>query len=142
VLLRVADDGPQVAVRPAWTRPVSARGAEVSFLDTDKHEVLMIESLDCLDPESRAIAEAELDKRYLIPRITKVHRTEAHFGNRYWDVETDRGRTRFALREPHRNATWLGDDRVILRDTLGNRYEIHSFCELDAASRAQALKVI
>jgi hypothetical protein len=121
---------------------VSGRGRQVCFLDEQKREVLMIDSLDGLDPESRRVAEAELERRYLIPKITRVVRTAAHFGSRYWEVETDRGPRRFAMKDPAKNAVWISDDHLILRDTLGNRYEIPSFATLDQWSRSQVAKVL
>lgn len=142
VLLSLGDADEEMPVRIVWARPVSGRGGEVCFLDDKKREVLMLQGLDGLDGESREIAEAELERRYLIPKITRVVRTAAHFGSRYWDVETDRGRRRFAMKDPTKNAVWLTDDHLILRDTLGNRYEIPTFSGLDAASRAQVTKVL
>ncbi|MHC4480477.1 MAG: DUF1854 domain-containing protein [Planctomycetota bacterium] len=142
VLLRIGDESEAVPVRIVWARPVSGRGRQVCFLDEQKREVLMIDSLDGLDPESRRVAEAELERRYLIPKITRVVRTAAHFGSRYWEVETDRGPRRFAMKDPAKNAVWISDDHLILRDTLGNRYEIPSFATLDQWSRSQVAKVL
>jgi hypothetical protein len=141
VLLRFAEGDRELPVRIVWARPVSGRGEEICFLDEDKREVLMLAGLDGLDEQSRRIAEKELEKRYLIARVTRVNRTTAQFGSRYWDVETDRGRRRFAMKDPHRNIVWVTDDHLIMRDTLGNRYEIRSLAELDASSRAQVEKV-
>ena len=123
-------------------RHISGKGQEVSIVGEDKKEILMLESLDRLDPESRRVAEEELEKRYLVPKIIRVINTRAHFGNRYWEVETDRGRRRFAMKDPNKNVIWLSGDQLIIRDTLGNRYEIESFSGLDPASRAEAEKVI
>ena len=46
------------------------------------------------------------------------------------------------MKSPETNATWLTDDRCILRDTLGNCYEIESFEALDRISQAHADKVL
>ncbi|MHC4592764.1 MAG: DUF1854 domain-containing protein [Planctomycetota bacterium] len=46
------------------------------------------------------------------------------------------------MKDPTKNAVWLTDNHLILRDTLGNRYEIPTFSGLDAASRAQIAKVL
>ncbi len=142
VLLSRGDSDDWTPVRLVWARPISGRGGEISFLDKNKREVLMLESLDPLDPESRKVAEEELAKRYLVPRITRVIRTMATFGIRYWHVQTDRGERRFALKHASKNTFWLSRDHLVLRDTLGCVYEIRPFSELDQRSRAEVEKVI
>jgi len=142
VVIRFADGNDEIPVRLVWARPLYARGREVSLLDAKKHEVMMISNLDSLDAASREIAEDELAKRYLMARVTRVIRTEAHFGSRYWHVQTELGVRRFAMKDPVKNATWITDDHLIVRDTLGNRYELKPFSELDAFSKAEVMKVI
>ena len=135
-------DGSEVSVRVVWTRPISGRGREISLLDEKKKEVLMLENLDLLDPASRSIVETELEKRYLVPRITRVISTSAHFGSRYFRVETHLGPRHFVLNDPNKNVTWVTADHMVIRDTLGNRYEINPLSGLDARSRAEVDKVI
>ena len=143
LLLRFAGDGDEVAVRLVWPRPTTARGAEVSILDAKtRKELVLLREFDGLDHESRALLEDELSTRYILPKIIRVVRTDAHFGNRYWEVETDRGPRRFLMKSPDTNALWTTPDRCILHDVQGNCYEIESFKALDAASRAQAEKVL
>ena len=142
VLLRFADEEATCPVRLVWARPISARGREVGFLDEKKNEVATVESLDQLDAESRRVAEEELALRYLVPRITRVLRTRANFGVRYWHVVTDRGERRFTLKNASKNATWVGPDHLVLRDTLGCRYEIPALSALDLKSRREVEKVI
>lgn len=129
-------------VKLVWARPVSGQGQEVSLLGDKKKEVLMLLNLDALDPASRKIAEEELGHRYLMPRIVRVLRTHAHVGTRYWHVETNHGPRQFIVRNPNRDVVWVTDDHVVLRDPLGNRFEIPSLIALDAASRAEVDKVI
>ena len=142
VMLRFADGGDELPVRLLWARPVYGRGQEISLLDDKKREVLMIAGPECLDPESRRIAEDEFARRYLIPRITRVFATEAHFGNRCWHVLTDAGERRFAMKDPVLNAMWVTDDHLVIRDSLGSRYEVKPFSGLDAVSQAEVLKII
>jgi hypothetical protein len=80
-----------VPVKVRWTRPVSGRGEEISFISNDQ-EYLIIEGLHVLDPLSRAIVEEELEKSYYLPKINNIVRTEVFQGNRYFEVETDKGR--------------------------------------------------
>jgi len=142
VVLRPADGTEEITVRLAWVRPVQGRGGEISFLDEHKHEVALLPGLHCLDPVSRRIAEDELAKRYFIPRIVRVVRTDAHFGNRYWTVVTEIGDRRFVIKDPFRSITWVTRDHMIIRDTLGNRYEINPFSGLDPFSQNEVMKII
>ena len=93
LVLRFVDDGAEdVPVRLVWPRPATGRGAEVSILDVKtRKELVLLRDFDALDDESRGLLDEEMSVRYIIPRITRVIRTDAHFGNRYWEVETDRG---------------------------------------------------
>lgn len=136
------DGDEEIPVKIVWARPVSAKGHEVSLVGEDKKELMMLQSLDCLDEESRKIAENELEQRYLVPRVTKVWSAGATFGSWYWDVETDKGRRKFAMRNPSKNVTWITDDRLLMRDTLGNRYEIESYVGLDTRSQAVLERVL
>ena len=143
VVLRRDGADEDVPVRILWARPATGRGAHVSIVDAKKKtEVALLRDLDRLDAESRALAEEELATRYLLPKITRVYRTDVHYGNRYWHVETDRGPRRFLVKSPETDVLWVHEDRCILRDALGGCYEIESRQALDAASRAQAEKVL
>jgi len=143
VVLRRGDPEHDVPVKLVWVRPITGRGGSVSLLDPGKKkEVALLDSLEALDPASRAIAEEELSRRYLVPRITRVIRATANFGVRYWHVETDRGERRFALKHASKNAMWITDEHLVLRDTLGCRYEIQPFSALDGRSRAEVERVI
>jgi len=142
VFARLGDRSEEIPVKLVWVRPISGRGREISVVGKDKKEIMLLSDSGCLDPDSRAIAEEELERRYLVPKITKVTRTESTFGNRYWDVETDRGLRRFLVTDPNVNVLWLTDDRLVIRDTFGNRYEIDSFSALDKRSKTEIEKVI
>jgi hypothetical protein len=123
-----------VAVTVRYLRPLTAR-TELVFLDEKQREVVTVTGLDALQGEERALVEEALGERYLMAAIQRVRRIDVQFGTRYWQVETDRGPRWFALREPGKNAAWLNDTHLVLRDTAGNRYEIPDLNALDAPSR-------
>ena len=95
----------------------------------------MLTDLSCLDPESRRVAEEELERRYLVPKITRVIAATANLGNRYWHVATDHGERRFLMKDPAANTVWITDDHLLICDTLGNRYEISALTALDSRSQ-------
>lgn len=132
---RVNGSGKDVPVRVAWARPLTGWGREVVLVDEKKREVAMLGSLDLLDHDSRHAAEEAIHERYIVSTIHKVNATKTHFGVRFWDVDTDRGRSRFAVKDPSRSVLHLTDDRMLVRDTLGNSYAIGSLAALDQRSR-------
>ena len=142
VFIQFRDTGTKTPVKLVWARPLTSRGTQVSLVDEKKREVLMLDSLDWLSPASRKIAEEELRRRYVLPRITRVIQTSADFGVRYWRVETNLGERRFALKHASKHAIWLTDDHLVLEDTLGCRYEIKPYSALDGRSRAEVEKVL
>jgi hypothetical protein len=132
VLDRPGEEAVEVTLR--YLRPLSSR-TEIVVLDGKGREVATLAGLDALPEGERALAREALRERYVLPAILRVERVDVRFGTRYWWVETDRGPRWFALREPGKNVTWLTPDRLVLRDTAGNRFEIPDLSTLDAASR-------
>ena len=127
-------------VTVVWLRPATGVGKEISLLIEDRESVIL-ESLHELDESSRCIAEEELEKNYIIPRIFKITRTDVHLGNRYFEAETDRGKSRFVVKNPFVNIRETVGDGVMIRDVVGNLFTIRSLSELDAGSLRELEKV-
>ena len=135
IFAQIGDDDP-VEVKLVYGRPISARGREISILkQKGKEELAWLESLDELDEESKAVAESALEQRYQISIINSVDHSFVNHGHRYLKVQTNRGFRYFNLKEPGKNVTWLSEDRLVIRDSMGNRYEVSSLAELDSESR-------
>ncbi len=126
-------------VKVRWTRPVSGKGKEISFISNDQ-EYLIIEGVHVLDPLSRAIVEEELEKNYYLPKINEIVRTEVFQGNRYFEVNTDKGRCRFVIKNPFTSIRKMAKG-VLIRDVAGNQYMIEDMGELDEKSRSELEKV-
>jgi hypothetical protein len=47
-----------------------------------------------------------------------------------------------AFKEPGKNVTQLNQEHIILRHTIGNRYEIRSLLDLDLHSQHQVNKIL
>jgi hypothetical protein len=142
VYLRSGDGGEEKLVRLFWARPISGQGEEIAVVNEKKEEILMIGGLDALEGESRVIVAEELEKRYLIPKVVRVLGAHPRFGSYYGEVITDHGRRRFVMKDPGKNITWITDDHLILRDTLGNRFAIESLKALDLRSRQEMEKIL
>jgi len=124
----------EVAVTVRYLRPLTAQ-TEVVLLDEKGAEVATVLDKDALPSDQRRLLEEALKERYHLVTVLRVNDVDVLFGTRYWSVETDRGPRWFALREPGKNVTWLGERHLVLRDTAGNRYEIPDIAALDARSR-------
>jgi len=118
---------------------VSGKGKEISFISNDQ-EYLIIEGVHVLDPLSRAIVEEELEKNYYLPKINEIVRTEVFQGNRYFEVNTDKGRCRFVIKNPFTSIRKMAKG-VLIRDVAGNQYMIEDMGELDEKSRSELEKV-
>ena len=66
--------------------------------------------------------------------VERIHSVRNEFGTSYWDVHTHRGQREFVVQNVAENAQWLGDDRLLLVDVDGNRFEIRRVQDLDKHS--------
>jgi hypothetical protein len=113
-----------------WTLPE----AYISVRDAEGREVCMLETLDELDADSRAIAEEELRERVFNPRIERVLDCRHEFGISSITAETDRGVVVFQIRSRD-DVRFLSPTRALFRDVDGNTYELRDYEQLDRASR-------
>lgn len=119
---------------------MNGKGKEISLINGTS-EYVTIDSLQSLDQQSRAVAEDALEKNYLIPEIIKIISTDVFQGNRYFEVDTNRGRCRFVIRNPFIAIRKTPEDGMILRDVVGNQYTIPSLSKLDAKSKHELEKM-
>ncbi len=139
-----AGGGEAVAARVVWARPLSGRedGPVSVMLADKKREVGYFPSLSALSGESRRVAEEELAGSLFLPRITAVYSVRPRFGNYYWDVETDVGRRRFLMSSPENNTFHPKPDVIVLKDVVGNCFEVPSLSGLSKASLAEMNRVL
>ena len=102
----------------------------------------MLPSLEVLDGPSREIAGDELYRAYCLAVVEEVREGKVQNGQRFLRVATDRGERYFNLKEPGRNVSWLSPDRVVIRDSMGNRFLVPSVAALDRDSRARLDRVL
>ncbi len=63
-------------------------------------------------------------------------------GTSYWEVETDRGQREFVVQNVAENARWLSENRLLLIDVDGNRFEIPRLDQLDKKSSSLVGQVL
>lgn len=119
---------------PVRIFPLTEPDGWISICDTDSTELVCIENMDDLSPPVRQVLEEELKMRVFLPVIRKIIKISTRSEPSEWQVETDRGKTIFTVRDEddvHR----LGGGRMLIIDAYGTRYLIPDVHRLDSASR-------
>lgn len=133
LLLTLPERSESTIVEPVRCFPLTHPTEHISLLDEEGLEVLRIASLNELPAESRAALERELSEREFSPVIQRI----IHAGSAVpcrWEVETDRGSTRFDI-DSDDDFRKLPNGTVIITDANGIRYRIPNTDALDAVSR-------
>lgn len=129
-----ADGLRHVGIEPVRAFPITDPGLWVSLCDANGHEILCIESLEDLSPSLREILEGELALREFTPVIKRIIRLSGEISPSDWDVETDRGTTRFTL-DTEDDVRRISPHRVLITDSQKLRYQVPDVRQLDLASR-------
>jgi len=123
------------AIKLYQAAPLSRPKRYLSLQSGKGEEVILIDTIQDLTPESQTVVEEELRRRYLTARVTGIANVRTEFGVTYWHVETDRGERDFVIQSLSESCQWFSDDHLLLTDVDGNRFEIASRSSLDPASR-------
>ncbi len=143
VCLTVGDGERYEELEPRRLFPISRQNVYISLLDKNEREVALIRDLSELDEESQGALLACFDEYYRIPKIQRLLECEERPGVLKWRVETDRGCVAFHIRNRHHDIKRLDDgNRILIRDSEDNRYEIPDCEALDAHSRRLLLSYI
>ena len=140
--LTVDDSRSYGAVKLYQASPLSRPGRHLSLQSGKGEEIVMVDSLDALTPESRAVAEEELKRRYLTAKVGTITNIKTEFGVTYWHVRTDRGERDFVVQNLSESCVWLTDAHILIIDVDGNRFEIADRFALDPASRDRLESVL
>ncbi|MGC4042487.1 MAG: DUF1854 domain-containing protein [Armatimonas sp.] len=133
--LTVGDEKSYPKVSLYQSAPLSKPGEFLSLLDSKSEEIALVRRLDELTPESRAVAEQELRRRYLTAKIKAITGMKQEFGVTYWHVETDRGPRDFVVQSLSESCAWLSDSHILITDVDGCRFEVEDRTALDDSSR-------
>ena len=122
-------------LEPRRLFPFSNPNMYITLLDDKEKEVGFVRDLTEIDDDSRRVLEECFAEYYMIPRITRLIESVDKFGSLNWVVDTDRGRAAFQIRNRHSDIKKLTGNRVLVRDTNDNRYEIRDWTALDSHSK-------
>jgi hypothetical protein len=121
-------------VIPVRAFPTTDPGRWISFTDSQGRELLLLESLELLSPDSRGIVAQELARREFQPRIGRIIEARAGSSQTDWRVQSDRGEVGFAT-TTEESVRAQGEHAVLITDTRGIRYLIPDRRELDSESQ-------
>ncbi|HAZ20292.1 MAG TPA: hypothetical protein DCY75_09005 [Clostridiales bacterium] len=121
-------------VEPRRLFPLSGLTRYIILLDEEGEEQAVIRNLETLIPASRKIVDDCLREYYLIPKIQQIYAANDKFGALKFHVRTDRGICSFSIRNIHADIKVLYGNRVLIRDSNDNRYEIPDYTTMDKES--------
>ncbi len=122
-------------LEPRMLFPFTKHDMYITLLDKGEKEVALVRKLDEIDEESQKVLRECFKEYYMIPKISRLIDCEDKFGVLKWTVETDRGVINFTIKNRHSDIKRLyGTNRVIVRDSNDNRYEIPDVTVLDSHS--------
>ncbi len=106
----------------------------ISVLDAEQNELGIIRNVELFEDETREMLVTELRRRYYSPEIKRIISMKERYGFSYWKVETEEGEVSFTLHDTFRSIIRVGENRAILFDVNGNRFEIPDVSALDRKS--------
>lgn len=107
-----------------------------SDADGREHEIGMVRAIAEWSPEVRTLLADALRRRYFVREITSIESIELEHGYLVFDVQTDRGPTRFLMRWTQSSAADHGPAGKILVDVDDNRFLVR---DVDRLPRRQQL---
>ena len=124
----------RIGLLPRCLFPVSGKNQYIALMDEAGEAVCIIRDLETLFEESRDAVANALREYYMVPKVLKVHNWVSKQGFHIWTVDTNHGHTVIEIVDSTVNVKRLFDDRVLIKDTSDNRYEIPNLNDLDARS--------
>ncbi|HBN84880.1 MAG TPA: hypothetical protein DDZ89_13675 [Clostridiales bacterium] len=135
VTLSRADGETIENIKPRRLFPLTGKTKHINFLDAEGEEVLILDNMKNLDKQSKQTLSDALNRYYVIPKIRDILSIKEEYGVYTWSVNTDKGKTRFEVRQPSVDIKSLGGGYVVVKDINDNRYEIPDSKKLDPLSQ-------
>jgi len=143
LILTIEGDRSYLKVRAVRAFPLSELAEFIGLIDAiNGHEIGMLRHLCDLEGSAKQLIQHEIDKRYFIPKVTRIIQAKKEFGTIYWDIETDRGARQFVMRGLRDSVHEIEPGRYLVNDVDGNRVEVPKITDLDTRSQAIWDKVV
>jgi hypothetical protein len=138
--IRIEGEGDWGETRAVRAFPLTDERRFLSLRDAEDREIGIVADPAALPPADREALETAAAQRYLVPVVRRILKADQRFGMVEWDVETDRGRCRFATRDLRERALRPDPWRIVLVDVDENRYEVRDIRALSPACQALLLR--
>ncbi|MBU3656964.1 MAG: DUF1854 domain-containing protein [Rhodocyclaceae bacterium] len=124
-------------VTPVRPFPFSDPEDGLSFVDSDGHEVLWLDSINDLNTADRTLVDDALAVREFMPVITRIDSVSSFNTPSTWQVQTAQGKTQLVLKgEEHiRRINGMGGNNLLISDNHGIQFLIKDVSQLDKHSR-------
>ena len=129
---RTAKSTPNVA--PVALFPISQPDSWISIRLPDGTELACVEDPRTLPADVWQLLKEDLSRREFVPIIRRIVRVSGNSEPCEWQVETDRGPTRFVLKSEE-DVRRIGDHEILILDAHGTRYHIPDLSAVDVKSR-------
>jgi hypothetical protein len=129
-----ADGQKHANVAPVALFPISQPDAWISIRQPDGTELACVEDPRTLPADVWQLLREDLARREFVPIIRRIIRVSGNSEPCEWQVDTDRGPTRFVLKSEE-DVRRIGDHEILILDAHGTRYHIPDLSAVDVKSR-------
>lgn len=130
--LKSGEKYPRVNLYKAF--PFTSADEYISVRDNDGKEIGIIRSIHDFPGTVIKYIETEIERRYFAPSIKELVSVKEEFGYSYWEVVTDAGPCRFTVKGGTQNIIHVDNQRIMIIDVDGTRYDIPDVNKLDEKS--------
>ncbi len=114
--------------------PITDPDYGIAIITKEGKELAWIDDLETVPNPARRLLEDALQQKQFMPIIRRVLRISPWTEPNEWEVETDRGPTRFPMKSDE-DVRRLAGHRALIIDAHGVRYLIPDLQAMDAGSR-------
>lgn len=129
-----ADGNHHVGIHPVRAFPITAPGAGISLMDQSGKELCWFPDMSSIPESELALIEGELAAREFMPVIEKITKVSTFATPSIWDIETDRGPTRFRLKGEE-DIRRIAGNTLLIADSNGLQFLIKDATQLDKVSK-------
>lgn len=122
--------------------PLSRPREFIAVQDDHGNEIGILRKLSELSPDWHQRINDDLENHYVMPVLTTIHAIRSENGLYRWQVTTDRGPREFFVQGRTENITLTDDNRVLIVDTSGGRYDIPDLRRMPRRSQTIIAKVL